>query len=265
MQTRLRGQYNGKWPISLVCVSRPLVTVITAIYCSSSHKIEASGGKLALTFAASSLAINTAAITNPVESAGFFRALTKTTPTHSDCPQLSPPPPKKKREKSFKGRTETYLKYLWFGEVKYHNSRKFCKCYSTKNLRQRKSYFSKNCSKTTTLRHSRHVGLLKTKGEVSFLGDLTFAVKFHEAKSLLKILVRGWKRNDKRQGKEVSTPEEIVIKSKNFKRLCFAPARESFFFSQIFHETKSRKKRLRPSDGKKTLFPDEKQKNKKKN
>ena len=31
MQTRLRGQYNGKWPISLVCVSRPLVTVITAI------------------------------------------------------------------------------------------------------------------------------------------------------------------------------------------------------------------------------------------
>ena len=31
MQTRLRAQYNGKWPISLVCVSRPLVTVITAI------------------------------------------------------------------------------------------------------------------------------------------------------------------------------------------------------------------------------------------
>ena len=31
MQTRLRGQYNGKWPISLVCVSRPLVTVIAAI------------------------------------------------------------------------------------------------------------------------------------------------------------------------------------------------------------------------------------------
>ena len=31
MQTRLRGQYNGKWPISLVCVSRPLVTLITAI------------------------------------------------------------------------------------------------------------------------------------------------------------------------------------------------------------------------------------------
>ena len=31
MQTRLRGQYNGKWPISLACVSRPLVTVITAI------------------------------------------------------------------------------------------------------------------------------------------------------------------------------------------------------------------------------------------
>ena len=26
-----RGQYNGKWPISLACVSRPLVTVITAI------------------------------------------------------------------------------------------------------------------------------------------------------------------------------------------------------------------------------------------
>ena len=31
MQPRLRGQYNGKWPITLVCVSRPLVTVITAI------------------------------------------------------------------------------------------------------------------------------------------------------------------------------------------------------------------------------------------
>ena len=31
LQTRLRGQYNGKWHISLVCVSRPLVTVITAI------------------------------------------------------------------------------------------------------------------------------------------------------------------------------------------------------------------------------------------
>ena len=31
MQTRLRGQYNGKWPISLVRVSRPLITVITAI------------------------------------------------------------------------------------------------------------------------------------------------------------------------------------------------------------------------------------------
>ena len=31
MQTRLRGQYNGKWPVSFVCVSRPLVTIITAI------------------------------------------------------------------------------------------------------------------------------------------------------------------------------------------------------------------------------------------
>ena len=31
MHTRLRGQYNGKCPISLVYVSRPLVTVITAI------------------------------------------------------------------------------------------------------------------------------------------------------------------------------------------------------------------------------------------
>ena len=31
IQTRLRGQYNGKWPISLVCVSKPLITVITAI------------------------------------------------------------------------------------------------------------------------------------------------------------------------------------------------------------------------------------------
>ena len=35
MKTRLRGQYNGKWPISLVWVSRPLVTVITAIDISS--------------------------------------------------------------------------------------------------------------------------------------------------------------------------------------------------------------------------------------
>ena len=31
MQTRLRGQFTGKWAISLVCVSRPLVTVIIAI------------------------------------------------------------------------------------------------------------------------------------------------------------------------------------------------------------------------------------------
>ena len=31
IQTRLRGQYNGKWPISLVCVSKPLITFITAI------------------------------------------------------------------------------------------------------------------------------------------------------------------------------------------------------------------------------------------
>ena len=31
IQTRLTGQYNGKWPISLVCVSKPLITFITAI------------------------------------------------------------------------------------------------------------------------------------------------------------------------------------------------------------------------------------------
>ena len=31
MQTSLRGQYNGKWTISLVCVSRPLVTIIRDI------------------------------------------------------------------------------------------------------------------------------------------------------------------------------------------------------------------------------------------
>ena len=31
MQTRLKAQYNGKWPINLVCVSKPLITVITAI------------------------------------------------------------------------------------------------------------------------------------------------------------------------------------------------------------------------------------------
>jgi len=36
MQSRLRGQYNGKSPISLVCASRPLVTVITAIVWSRS-------------------------------------------------------------------------------------------------------------------------------------------------------------------------------------------------------------------------------------
>ena len=31
IQTRLMGQYNGKWPISLVYMSKPLMTVITAI------------------------------------------------------------------------------------------------------------------------------------------------------------------------------------------------------------------------------------------
>ena len=31
IQTRLRGQYIWKWPVSLVCVSKPLITVITAI------------------------------------------------------------------------------------------------------------------------------------------------------------------------------------------------------------------------------------------
>ena len=31
MQTRLKAQYNGKRPINLVCVSKPLITVITAI------------------------------------------------------------------------------------------------------------------------------------------------------------------------------------------------------------------------------------------
>ena len=29
---RLMGQYNEKWPISLVFVSKPLITVIGAIY-----------------------------------------------------------------------------------------------------------------------------------------------------------------------------------------------------------------------------------------
>ena len=43
METRLRAEYNGKWPISLVCVSRPLVTVVTAsklrgsVYCFGSR------------------------------------------------------------------------------------------------------------------------------------------------------------------------------------------------------------------------------------
>ena len=38
MQMRLMGQYEGKWPISLVCVSKPLITV-TAIdnHCVNSH------------------------------------------------------------------------------------------------------------------------------------------------------------------------------------------------------------------------------------
>ena len=31
MQTRLMAQYNDKWPISLVCVSKPLMTATTAI------------------------------------------------------------------------------------------------------------------------------------------------------------------------------------------------------------------------------------------
>ena len=31
IQTRLMGQYNGKWPISLVYMSKPLITVIAAI------------------------------------------------------------------------------------------------------------------------------------------------------------------------------------------------------------------------------------------
>ena len=31
IQTRLRGQYNGKLPISLVYMSKPLITVITAV------------------------------------------------------------------------------------------------------------------------------------------------------------------------------------------------------------------------------------------
>ena len=31
MQTRLMDQYKGKWPISLVCVSKPMITEITAI------------------------------------------------------------------------------------------------------------------------------------------------------------------------------------------------------------------------------------------
>ena len=36
MQTRLG--VNGKWPIGLVCVSRPLITVITAIQCKAIGK-----------------------------------------------------------------------------------------------------------------------------------------------------------------------------------------------------------------------------------
>ena len=33
IQTRLRGQYNGKWPFSLVYVLKPLITAIRAINC----------------------------------------------------------------------------------------------------------------------------------------------------------------------------------------------------------------------------------------
>ena len=39
MQTRLRGQYNGKRPISLACVSRPLVTEITAIVAQTNRAV----------------------------------------------------------------------------------------------------------------------------------------------------------------------------------------------------------------------------------
>ena len=37
IQTRLMGQYNGNWPISLVYTTKPLITVITAI---SRHTLE---------------------------------------------------------------------------------------------------------------------------------------------------------------------------------------------------------------------------------
>ena len=39
MQTRLKGQYNGKWPIRLVCVSKLLITVITAIFQAPFHSL----------------------------------------------------------------------------------------------------------------------------------------------------------------------------------------------------------------------------------
>jgi len=38
VQTRLRGQYNGKWPFSLVYVLKPLITAIRAIVLFSNHK-----------------------------------------------------------------------------------------------------------------------------------------------------------------------------------------------------------------------------------
>ena len=36
VQTRLKGQYNGKWPFSLVYVLKPLITLIRAIAMFSS-------------------------------------------------------------------------------------------------------------------------------------------------------------------------------------------------------------------------------------
>ena len=35
MQTRLVGQYNGKQPVGLVYVSKPLITVVAAIVCNN--------------------------------------------------------------------------------------------------------------------------------------------------------------------------------------------------------------------------------------
>ena len=69
------------------------------------------------------------------------------------------------------------------------------------------------------------------------------------------------KKNDKKQGHEVSTIEEIFIKSKKFKRFFF-PRREIVFFPHKPFTRRSRRKDWDPRTEKKNSFPT-KTKNKK--